>query len=253
MDKLINGIGFRIGIILNRISRKILVKLVGGTAHELNGEMRILAKVAKGVSNNFVVLDIGANIGKWASSALAISERIYVYSFEIVPEFYEKLSNIDINGRLKSYNIGLSDSNSVIQIYVSGFGAGIHKEGNQNKKFYQINGNLAHADAFILANINEKIDFIKIDVDGMELKVLKGLSDTLDRYRPMIQFEHSEYNYREGDIFNVFFRFFAARNYKLYIVSKNNTYKIDKYMKFYELFMNKNILAVPNEKISLLN
>jgi FkbM family methyltransferase len=251
MNKLINGIGFRVGILLNRISRKILVKLIGGTAHELNGEMRILTNVVKEGGNNFIVLDIGANIGKWASSALTIDNRIYVYSFEIVPEFYEKLSKIDFNGRLKSYNIGLSDSDSTIQIYVSGFGAGIHKEGNQNKNFYQINCQLTHADTFILKNINEKIDFIKIDVDGMELKVLKGLSNTMERCRPIVQFEHSEYNYKEGDIFKMFFQFFASRGYKLYIVSENNIYKIDKYMKFYELFMNKNILAVPNEKVRL--
>lgn len=253
MNKLINDIGFWIGILLNRISRKILVTLIGGTAHEMNGEMRILAHVVKRLGSSFTVLDVGANVGKWASSALRLDNRVYVYSFEIVPEFYEKLSKIDFNGRFKSYNIGLSDSDSTIQIYVSGWGAGIHKEGNQNKKFYQIKGELTHADVFVLNNINEKIDFIKIDVDGMELKVLKGLSSTLERDRPMVQFEHSEYNYKEGDIFNVFFHFFKVRNYKLYIVSKSSTYRIDKYMKFYELFMNKNILAVPDEKASLFN
>jgi FkbM family methyltransferase len=43
-----------------------------------------------------------------------------------------------------------------------------------------------------------KIDFVKIDVDGNEHKVLRGASNTLNRFRPIIMMELAPYVYRDN-------------------------------------------------------
>lgn len=42
----------------------------------------------------------------------------------------------------------------------------------------------------------QRVDLIKIDVEGQELRVLRGATDTLQRFRPHVVFEVEEGNWR---------------------------------------------------------
>jgi len=52
-------------------------------------------------------------------------------------------------------------------------------------------------DQFIETNSIQKIDLIKLDVDGFELKVLRGGQKTLQKFKPLILFELCPYVLRE--------------------------------------------------------
>ena len=51
---------------------------------------------------------------------------------------------------------------------------------------------IVHADAYIGALELPRIDLVKIDVEGFELPLLRGLRQTLIRYQPVVMLELSD-------------------------------------------------------------
>lgn len=58
-------------------------------------------------------------------------------------------------------------------------------------------------------NINEKIDFMKIDVEGFENNVLAGGINTIEKHRPIIFIEIQKENYDKVQ------KFFKEKEYRL--------------------------------------
>lgn len=242
---------FKLAMLFNLLSRRILSNLIGGTNHKINGEVWIINKIVnKNKNGNFVIMDIGANRGDWSRDVLGLHSSVKVYSFEIIPDFFSQLERHSVRNRQKCFNIGFSDVASKIKINVSGFGAGIHKRRSKNKKkqFYTIECEVMKGDDIVDRYVKDDIDYIKIDVDGMEYNVLIGLNKTINAIRPIIQFEHSPYNYSEGHVFCDFYEYLSNNNYNLFILSSNHLHHIRYYSISHEIFLNKNILAVPREK-----
>jgi len=72
------------------------------------------------------------------------------------------------------------------------------------------------ADDFCVAQGLERLDFIKIDVDGNEHSVLRGFRLGLERFRPTILIEFAPYHYDGGNEteFNQLVNFLADLGYK---------------------------------------
>ena len=78
------------------------------------------------------------------------------------------------------------------------------------KKFDQLVSNL---------NIIKDIDFIKIDVEGHELEVLKGMNKFLKKSRPIFLIEIEK---RHNASFKKVFSFLIEKKYKSYILKEKN-------------------------------
>ena len=137
-----------------------------------------------------VLFDVGANIGLY--SVYAASRSIQVVAFEPESQNYALINqNIFLNGlgnRVKCLAIALSDRNGVDYIYLSRFRAGesLHNFGDAldwqqrpfNPSFQQ--GSVAFSlDGFLEFQPNPFPTHIKIDVDGIEAKVIRGAARTL--------------------------------------------------------------------------
>ena len=146
-----------------------------------------------------IVIDIGANIGNHALFLHDKCDR--VECFEPNPEIADRLqANIDLNGasNIHVHRIGLGNREGVIPFALNVIGNPGHSgffsmEGRDPSMFTEVELPIKVADKAIEALELPRLDFIKIDVEGLELEVLQGLQKTISKYRPLVTFEHHEH------------------------------------------------------------
>lgn len=166
---------------------------------EWDGWMR--EDVEKYYKDGTEILDIGANIGY---NSLMFSDYGPVYAFE--PMFHEIVQlNIDNNKlKHKMYSIpfALSDKNDVVDMYIPNK---VEKTGLRNyggTSMYKTPGFDDETKTEVKCKKLDDIytgvpSIIKIDVEGHELKVLKGAENIIKKYMPTLlieifNFENSE-------------------------------------------------------------
>ena len=152
-------------------------------------ELPSLKKMDELIPENAAILDIGANIGNHTMYWLTASPKRakYVYAFEVIDETYEILKkNIALNGlqnRTTLFHFGLGANNttaSISAMNLNNMGATSIQE-DKNGKFQ-----IRKLDD---VKLNHKIDFVKIDVEGLEIDVIKGAKRFLTKDRPIIWVE----------------------------------------------------------------
>ncbi len=149
-----------------------------------------LNKTIVEVEKDDVVLDLGAC---WGDTAMYFASKAgndgKVYSFEFIPENI-KLFNLNIN-----LNPHLKEQISLIQNPVSNkSGENIyykdHGPGStiQFKPFDEQTGQTTtiSIDDFVKNNLIEKVDFIKMDIEGAELLALEGAIETIKKFKPKL-------------------------------------------------------------------
>ncbi len=154
-------------------------------------EQNFLEFVDKYLNKNSTIIDIGANIGNhtlyWANESHAKK----IYAFEPIPYIFKILKkNIEINNlknRVILYNIGLADKqeNGEIKSFCKqNFGGTRLRVLKSNTKDIIPLNTL---DSFNI--IEDNIDLLKIDVEGMDFEVLSGALNTIKKYKPIIMIE----------------------------------------------------------------
>lgn len=142
------------------------------------------------------VLDIGANIGNHMLFFTKEMCAKSVHCFEPINETYELLrKNIEINdvNVVKTYNfaLGRNSSNANIDKFSADNAGGISLT-------YDKNGGIK-VHSLDSLEIPEKIDFIKIDVEGFEEEVLLGAQEKILSDKPVIFIEIFERNFNNVD------------------------------------------------------
>jgi FkbM family methyltransferase len=142
------------------------------------------------------VLDIGANVGAVTLAlAKAVGPTGQVQAFEPGPPIFAKLQeNLRLNPRLRTveaHMVGMADSEGKLMWQESGSDPGNASIHWVDARRPATTVEVTTLDAFADRRQLGPIHFIKIDVEGMELKVLKGGLESVRRYRPAIYFESS--------------------------------------------------------------
>ncbi len=161
-----------------------------------------------------LALDIGANLGYFTLlMAHCAGPQGSVHAFEPNPHMQLRLEqNVALNpecaARVKIQKCALGGKKGEAEFYcpVNGReGTGGLKDTGRAPVERVIKVEVVTLDEFVAREGIEKIGFIKMDIEGGELDVLRGAADTLARMRPVILFEAYEentapYGYRVYDI-----------------------------------------------------
>jgi len=88
------------------------------------------------------------------------------------------------------------------------------------------------------------INFLKLDVEGHEYKVLQGAKDLIGKNSiDFIQFEFGGANIDSRTYFQDFY-YLLTPYYKIYRILKDGLIAIDTYKEIYEIFLTTNFLAI---------
>lgn len=162
-----------------------------------------------------VFYDVGANIGVY--SLYACKKGAKVYAFEPESLNYAKLNkNIKLNnlsGKILPCCIALSLGMAIKPFFVRDFKAGESAHGFDVKKFHLDQEFVPqHEQGMLGMSIDEVTKFlefpdhIKIDVDGTEKNIVKGMKETLKNPRlksVLIEISKTEY---DGEIEDIFYQ-----------------------------------------------
>lgn len=188
-------------------------------------ETNYIRSIAK---KDWVCFDIGANVGYFTLLFGSLCKEGQVHAFEPQSLCYHLLlSSIELNNfkNIKVNKYALSNCNGVSEFSVSKkceSSSFIHTHMNPLETTIQVE--VRKLDDYIRENGIERIDFMKIDVEGAEKLVLEGMKETLSKkgLQPKIllvelydpNFIH--YNTSVSEILT----FFNSYGYKPYVIPK---------------------------------
>jgi FkbM family methyltransferase len=242
---------------LNHVS---LIGIYGfGYDSEISGEKGALEYVSKKLNKEdaLIVFDVGANIGNYTLLINKIfQEKASIFSFEPSRLTYQKMIDNTIKiQNLQCFNFGFGDKNTTMKLYSNVAGSTLASLYNRNLEHCDIEMSIEESveiktiDTFCFQPRGVKnIHFLKIDVEGHELKVLNGGSEMIKTGNiDYIQFEYSSCNIDSRTYFKDFFLLLKER-YHIYRIMRDGLYIINQYKEIYECFRATNFLA---ERIDL--
>ena len=179
-------------------------------------------------SKELVFFDVGANVG---SHALGLSkifkDRIKIYCFEAQSYVHKILEANIYENHLRNvlaFNNAVSNNNELIQIKVpdysqiNNFGSlelKPPKYSDNNKIFFS--NSIENIGSIKLDDLKDiKVDFIKIDVEGMEHLVIEGGKELINKHRPFLFIELVKTETK--DIFELFKKI----KYSAYLINNEN-------------------------------
>jgi FkbM family methyltransferase len=135
------------------------------------------------------VMDVGANLGLYSlliSRAVGPSGK--VYAFEPVPEIFARLKeSIALNNATNviPVPVALSDEKGKAKMSVKGGSSSLFRR--VSDEFVEVQ--VERLDDFVEREKIERVDAIKIDVEGAELRVIRGADKTIRRDKPILMVE----------------------------------------------------------------
>jgi FkbM family methyltransferase len=162
------------------------------------------------------ILDVGANFGQFTNTALHLWPNAKIYSFEPIPECFDKLANsVKNNSNVKVYNIGVGAESGTISFQHNKFSAAssfLQTTDKLKESFpYTCETNSIDVNISKLDDIAKDLEIsdsllTKIDVQGYEDKVLAGGLITLKRSKIIIIETSFEKLYEQQPLFDEIYR-----------------------------------------------
>lgn len=212
----------------------------------INGEARFLHSYLAD-KGKCVVFDVGANHGQWCKQVLHAQPLAQIHCFEPSTSAYQTLIANNFPPNVVCNNIGIGSQPEEKVFYVN--------EGFSELSSFHVNDDRQALTTEIVridtlssychkAGI-ERIDFLKIDVEGHELEVLKGAVSLLgDRAIDAIQFEYGSTYISSRTLLKDVFELMQSFDYDFYKILPFSLRSIPRYETHLETFETSNYLLL---------
>jgi FkbM family methyltransferase len=171
-------------------------------------------------SKSNCIIDGGSNTGIYSCIAHLANNKAKIHSFEPSKEFTYALNKIKDKNKMSLFINQVAIGNSNCEVYFDG----LYKVSLDNSKEKSIPTKMIKLSEYIDANI-EKLDLIKLDIEGFEMDVLKDIHLTLKKDLPVIIFEIWNNELTNKDILKNrldFENLIKSLNYKIYCIDDVN-------------------------------
>jgi FkbM family methyltransferase len=165
----------------------------------------VMAAIRPHVQADAVCLDVGANIGLYSLGLSALAPGGRVYAFEPSPATFGHLqANLERNRatNVVASNLAVSDGTGTVTFHdFSFFSAGSFSSDDASLLSSESYGSESFqaatttVDQFVADQGLDRVDLVKIDVEGAELSVLEGAQKTLAQYRPTTVLEFNTFGF----------------------------------------------------------
>jgi len=197
-----------------------------------NGEFNILKKFLLSNIDNKIFFDIGCNVGEFTKYLLDNNYNDKIYLFDGI-DYLDK--SIIKNDKVKFFKILFSDKQEKLKFNVSKNekNSGHNSIFDMNKIGYialndKLEVNSSTVDDFIEQNNIKKVDYLKIDTEGAEYRILKGAYKNLKKN--FFKFIHLEYGHAAmADRFYIkdIYDLLCPLGMNMYVIIPNGLRKLD--------------------------
>lgn len=137
-----------------------------------------------------IVLDCGSYTG---STSVYFSQKIgpqgHVYAFEPVSDIYDKLrQNVASFDNITAINAAITSKKGPVPLCVNSYASFVG--GDSGTMAYGLN-----IDAFMAEHKIDRVDFIKMDIEGVEAEALQGAAETIKKYSPKMALSAYHYEF----------------------------------------------------------
>jgi len=150
------------------------------------------------IKRDMVCIDIGANIGYYALlESKLVGEDGKVIVFEPSPANFKYLSeNLNSQSQkfshTEAHNVAIGSTDGYVNFLIqdwSNLCRVIDEPSNNNNDNNVIKVPVRRLDSFLKENPLDRLDFIRMDVEGYEVNIYKGMKEIIAKFRPMLLME----------------------------------------------------------------
>ena len=153
-------------------------------------EVFTTAHLQKIITEDMIIIDIGANIGYYALLESQLASKGHINAVEpVLKNYYLLRKNLTLNNcnNVSTYNFAIGNVDSHLEMY-------IYDKCNWSSFIKNPGGNIIDTvqvpvftlDKFIDSYLTQNPHFIRMDVEGFEYEILMGAKKTLQSVTPLI-------------------------------------------------------------------
>jgi len=186
-------------------------------------EIEVLTRMKSNGFNPKVIYDVGGAVGFWSSTIHPIFPDSSYHIFEPLlghnQEFTEKMKNFSSGKNVSTYDIALGDENREIDFFIkeSPYSSTAIIMTNENDYSEKIQVQSRRLDDLITNSQLPMPEFIKIDVQGYEMKILEGLGENIKNVELLLLETWLKRGYgRKTPLINELQHFLTERGFFMY-------------------------------------
>ena len=223
-------------LLRNQCNCVIAKKISDGVDLRFNGELEVIQNLA---IHCRTFADVGGNQGEWTQWMLKhAAPNTTGHVFEPNPSYLNQLKETLSETKVKIYELALSDIKSEMPFILEGQSSRLQENEEANGQIRVMTDTMDNLFP------EQTIDFIKIDCEGHDFKVIRGAEGMLKEKRvKFIQFEYNSLWLEQGSSLLQTIGFLKSKGFDTFRIHKKGLAEFD-YAFFGDYYRYSNYLAV---------